>query len=279
MGIESAITTIPAKERTFLDYSRQQAIKQELYLFLLKKLEETAISKSATIASARIIDRAKSDPSPFKPSKTMILFMGLMAGLVLPFAVSFSKDIINTKVASMEDIVNNTTIPVLAEIGHNNANQIVAVTMNSRQLIAEQFRSLRTNLQYLIPNKQEKTILITSSMSGEGKSFLSINLAATLALANKKVILLELDLRKPKISENLGLQKTGFTNYTISEGADWRTMIQTAGQQPISFDILASGPLPPNPTELLMLPKVAKLMEELKIPMIILSSTPLLLAW
>ncbi len=263
-GMDAAITTIPAKERTFLDYSRQQAIKQELYLFLLKKMEETAISKSATIASARIIDRAKSDPSPFKPSKTMILFMGLMGGLVLPFAVSFGKDIINTKVASMEDIVNNTTIPVLAEIGHNNANQIVAVTMNSRQLIAEQFRSLRTNLQYLIPNKQEKTILITSSMSGEGKSFLSINLAATLALANKKVILLELDLRKPKISENLGLQKTGFTNYIISEGADWRTMIQTAGDHPISFDILASGPLPPNPTELLMLPKVSHLMEELK---------------
>jgi tyrosine-protein kinase Etk/Wzc len=263
-GMESAITTIPAKERAFLDYSRQQAIKQELYLFLLKKMEETAISKSATIASARVIDRAKSDPSPFKPSKTMILFMGLMGGLVLPFALSFGRDMINTKVASMEDIVNNTTIPVLAEIGHNNANQIVAVTMNSRQVIAEQFRSLRTNLQYLIPNKQEKTILVTSSMSGEGKSFLSINLAATLALANKKVILLELDLRKPKISENLGLQKTGFTNYIISEGADWRTMIQTAGQENMSFDILASGPLPPNPTELLMLPKMTQLMEELK---------------
>ncbi|WP_162915547.1 GumC family protein [Paraflavitalea soli] len=262
-GMESTITTIPAKERTFLDYSRQQAIKQELYLFLLKKMEETAISKSATIASARVIDRAKSDPSPFKPSKTMILFVGLMGGLVLPFAISFGKDMINTKVASMEDIVNNTTIPVLAEIGHNNANQVVAVTMNSRQLIAEQFRSLRTNLQYLIPNKLEKTILITSSMSGEGKSFLSINLAATLALANKKVILLELDLRKPKISENLGLQKTGFTNYIISEGADWRTMIQGAGQQ-INFDVFASGPLPPNPTELLMLPKVTQLMEELK---------------
>jgi len=263
-GMDAAITTIPAKERAFLDYSRQQAIKQELYLFLLKKMEETAISKSATIASARVIDRAKSDPSPFKPSKTMILFMGLMGGLVLPFALSFGKDMINTKVASMEDIVNNTSIPVLAEIGHNGANQIVAVTMNSRQLIAEQFRSLRTNLQYLIPNKQEKTILITSSMSGEGKSFLSINLAATLALANKKVILLELDLRKPKISENLNLQKTGFTNFIISEGADWRTMIQTAGQENMTFDILASGPLPPNPTELLMLPKMTQLMEELK---------------
>ncbi|MDF2189176.1 polysaccharide biosynthesis tyrosine autokinase [Paraflavitalea sp. CAU 1676] len=262
-GIESAITTIPAKERTFLDYSRQQAIKQELYLFLLKKMEETAISKSATIASARIIDRAKSDPSPFKPSKSMILFMGLLSGLVLPFALSFGRDMLNTRVASMEDIINNTSIPVLSEIGHNNANQTVAVTINSRQLIAEQFRSLRTNLQYLIPNKNEKTILITSSMSGEGKSFLSINLAVTLAIANKKVILLELDLRKPKISENLGLQKNGFTNFIISEGMDWRNLVQK-GSDNANFDVLASGPLPPNPTELLMLPKMTQLMEELK---------------
>lgn len=262
-GIESAITNMPAKERTFLDYSRQQAIKQELYLFLLKKMEETAISKSATIANARIIDRAKSDPNPFKPSKTMILFVGLIAGLALPFAISFGKDVVNTRVASMEDIVNNTSIPVLAEIGHSNAEQAIAVTMNSRQLIAEQFRSLRTNLQYLIPGKQEKIILITSSMSGEGKSFLSINLAATLALANKKVILLEFDLRKPKISQTLSLEKRGFTNYIIAEDADWRTMIQHSGKQ-AGFDILASGPLPPNPTELLMLPKVTTLMNELK---------------
>ena len=262
-GIESAITNMPAKERTFLDYSRQQAIKQELYLFLLKKMEETAISKSATIANARIIDRAKSDPNPFKPSKTMILFVGLIAGLALPFAVSFGKDMVNTRVASMEDIVNNTSIPVLAEIGHSSTEQAIAVTMNSRQLIAEQFRSLRTNLQYLIPGKQEKIILITSSMSGEGKSFLSINLAATLALANKKVILLEFDLRKPKISQTLSLEKRGFTNYIIAENADWRTMIQHS-EKHAGFDILASGPLPPNPTELLMLPKVTTLMNELK---------------
>lgn len=262
-GFEGQIRQVPAKERTFLDYSRQQSIKQELYLFLLKKREETAVSKSATIASARVIDMGKSDSSPFAPKKNMIFFLGFAAGLVLPFMISFGKDMLNTRVATANDISAITHVPILSEIGHNNEEKVIAVTANSRQLIAEQFRSLRTNLKYLLANNHEKTILVTSSMSGEGKSFLSINLCTTIAMAGRKTILLEMDLRKPKISNNLDLTKEGFTNYIISDDNNWQKWVQPSGVQE-NFDVLPCGPLPPNPAELLMMPKVATLFKELK---------------
>ncbi|MBO9562008.1 MAG: polysaccharide biosynthesis tyrosine autokinase [Niastella sp.] len=262
-GVEGMISKVPSKERIFLDYSRQQAIKQELYLFLLKKQEETAISKSSTLANARIIDMAKAESSPFKPKKSMIMMTAFLIGMLIPLVISFGKDYFNNRVNSIEDINALTSAPVLAEIGHNNEKDVVTISLRSRQLIAEQLRSLRTNLQYLLPGEHEKTILVTSSMSGEGKSFLSINLSAALALAGKKVILLELDLRKPKITENLNLRKTGFSNYIISNDDNWLQWTQPSGVDD-NFTVLPSGPLPPNPTELLMLPKTQQLFEELK---------------
>lgn len=262
-SFESQVSKVPAKERTYLDFTRQQSIKQELYLFLLKKMEETAISKSATIANARIIDQAKANNLPISPKKGLILLSGLLAGLVIPFFISFGKDIFNNRIDSPETVAALTNAPVIGEIGHNDEGSHVVISMKSRRIISEQFRSLRTNIQFLLPGDHQKTILVTSSMSGEGKSFLSINLCATLALAGKKVILLELDLRKPKISENLQLEKKGFSNYIISAGNDWRPWIQPSGTSD-SFDVLSSGSLPPNPTELLMLPKTVELFRELK---------------
>ncbi len=263
VGFDREILKVPSKERIFLDYSRQQAIKQELYLFLLKKREETAISKSSTVANARIIDKPKSDGSPFKPKKGMIILGGLLAGLIMPFAFSFGKDALNQKVASIKDITEQTRLPVLAEIGHNDGSQSVVVDNNSRGIVAEQFRSLRTNIQYLLPGENDKIILVTSSMGGEGKSFLSINLANVLALAGKKVILLELDLRKPKITNYLNLKKSGFTDYCISNGKDWQKWVQPVDNFE-NFHVLSSGPIPPNPTELLMLPKTGELFADLK---------------
>lgn len=262
-GFEDEISKVPAKERSFLDFSRQQAIKQELYLFLLKKREETSISKSSTIANARVIDKAKAEGAPFKPKKSMVIAAGLLLGLLLPFGLSFGRDMLNSKILSLSDVNTNTRVPILAEISHYKEKDPIAVTSGSRLIVAEQFRSLRTNLKYLLPTENEKVVLITSSMSGEGKSFLSINLCAALALAGKKVILLELDLRKPKITDNLGLKKHGYTNYIISENDNWQAWIQNSEHES-NFDIFASGPLPPNPAELLMLPKTAKLFNELK---------------
>ena len=262
-GFEDEFNKVPGKERTFLDFTRQQSIKQELYLYLLKKREETAVSRASTTAGARVIDEAKSEPLASKPKKLLIALIGCVLGVAFPFLFSFAKDFLNTRVSSAEDIQALTQVPVLAEIGHSTEESIIAVSMQSRQLAAEHLRGLRTNLQYLLTGKDEKNILITSSMSGEGKSFLSINLCLTLALAGKKAILLELDLRNPKISGALDLSKEGFTNYIIAPEPDWKKWVKPSGIQE-NFDVLSSGLLPPNPTELLMSPKVAVLLKELK---------------
>lgn len=262
MVFKDEINKVPSKERAFLDYSRQQAIKQELYLFLLTKREETAISKSSTIANARVVDAAKSDSSPFKPSKLTIILLGLIAGISLPVGFGVLKDSLNNRVNSMDDISAATQVPVVAEIGHNSTGEIIASDNGSGAIITEQLRSLRTNLQYLLTGKSQNTVLITSSMSGEGKSFLSINIASVFALAGKKVILLEFDLRKPKLTQSLQLEKKGFTNFILDEESNWRNWIQPSKIND-NFHFMSSGPLPPNPSELLMLPKVTTLFKEL----------------
>lgn len=260
---ESQISKVPAKERVWLDYERQQAIKQELYLFLLKKREETAISKSSTLANARVIDPAEANPFPFKPKKSFIFILAFIIGIFIPFGISALRRLLNNRVSSVEDISNFTNAPLIAEIGHNVEESEVAVTTTARTAIAEQFRALRTNLNFLMTNEKDKVILITSSMSGEGKSFTSVNLSLALALSGRKVVLLELDLRKPKISESLKIKKLGITNYLIEQDSNWNKWVQTYGTD-AKIDVLSSGPLPPNPAELLMLPKLNDLIEQLK---------------
>lgn len=263
-GFESQISKVPAKERLFLDFSRQQEIKQELYVFLLKKREETAISKSSNVANARIIDKAKADMFPLKPKKKAVIIQCFLLAILLPFGISFLFDFLNTKVNSLDDVTSTTRVPVLAEIGHNEQKDALAITPKAKTIISEQLRALRTNLEYVLADRPDKIILTTSSMSGEGKSFLSINLSAALTLADKKVILLELDLRKPKITENLNLVKKGFTNYVVSKEENLEQWIQPSGVME-NFDVLASGPIPPNPSELLMmLPRMNYLFDQLK---------------
>jgi tyrosine-protein kinase Etk/Wzc len=262
-NFDKEISSVPEKERMFLDYSRQQAIKQELYLFLLKKREETAITKTSNMANSRIIDKAKADNLPYKPKKAIILIAGLMLGFIFPFAISLGKDAITNRINTLKDITDNTHVQVLAEIGHNKEENGHIVVNHSRNLVAEQFRALRTNLQYLLTGKNDKTIMVTSSMGGEGKSFLSVNLCTVIALAGKKVLLMELDLRKPKITENLKLQKKGFTNYLISNNDDWQKWVQKSGIHE-NFDVFPAGPIPPNPTELLLLPQTAALFKSVK---------------
>lgn len=260
---ESQISKVPAKERVWLDYERQQSIKQELYLFLLKKREETAISKSSTLANARVIDPAEANPFPFKPKKSFILIVAFIVGVLIPFGIAALKRLLNNRVNTIEDITTFTNTPLIAEIGHNVEESEVAVSTTARTAIAEQFRALRTSLNFLMTNEKDKVILITSSMSGEGKSFTSVNLALALALSGRKVVLLELDLRKPKISESLKLKKLGITNYLIEQDNNWTKWVQTYGTD-VKIDVLSSGPLPPNPSELLMLPKLNELIEQLK---------------
>jgi capsular exopolysaccharide synthesis family protein len=256
--IDQKIQQVPAKERVFLDYSRQQAIKQELYLFLLKKREESAISKSSTLAVARIIDPAKSDALPYSPRRLLTYLAGLLLGMILPSVVIYIKDLLNQRVLTKQDVTAHTPVPILAEIGHTKDNEQVVVKKDNTAPVAEQFRAMRTNLQFILSGSQDKVILLTSTMSGEGKSFVAMNLAATLALSGKKVVLMELDLRKPRISDKLRLSnKQGFSTYVIGK-TPLETLIQPSGFHENCW-VITSGPIPPNPAELLLLDQTKQL--------------------
>ncbi|HEY8919690.1 MAG TPA: polysaccharide biosynthesis tyrosine autokinase, partial [Chitinophaga sp.] len=261
--VSSEIRSVPGKERVFLDYSRQQTVKQELYLFLLKKREESAISKSSNIAIARIIDLGKSEPLPFKPRRALTYLLGLIGGILLLSAWLYLRELLNRRVTDKEDITKNTPAPILAEIGHNANHERVVVEKESRSPVAEQFRAMRTNLQFILSGKKEKVILLTSSMSGEGKSFVATNLAAVLALSGKSVVLMEMDLRKPKISQMLGLpNQLGFSTYAIGK-VSLDELIKPSGIHD-NFWLIPSGPIPPNPVELLLLERTEQLFAELK---------------
>lgn len=262
-SVDDMIRKVPRNERIYLEYSRQQTIKQELYLYLLKKREETAISKSSTVANARIIDPAKSDGAPASPSRGRVYLAAIALGLMLPGIWVFSRELFNIKVAGKEDVKALTGMSIAGEIGHSDDGEEVVVQKESKTAIAEQFRALRTNIQFLLSEEDKQVLLLTSSMSGEGKSFVALNLAVTLSLSGQKVVLMELDLRKPKISSALNLKDNkGFTQYIIGQ-ATIADIIHPSGVAD-SLSVIPSGSIPPNPSELMMSDRVSELMHALK---------------
>src|SRR5690606_11073408 len=150
----------------------------------------------------------------------------------------------------------STPVPILGELSHHDDEESLVVNENSRSTIAELFRLIRTNLQYIIPGKSQQTILVTSSMSGEGKTFFTINLGAILALSGKKVIMLEFDIRKPRLLKSLGLepQSPGITGYLVNFDLTPQDLIQHYNIT--NLDIVSAGPIPPNPSELLLSPRI-----------------------
>jgi capsular exopolysaccharide synthesis family protein len=257
------IKTGPEKERVYLDISRQQDVKQQLYLYLLQKREETAISKSGTLANSRFIEPGKSDELPFKPQKPLFYLTAFFLGILLPAGIIYVKNLLNNTITDNTDITKGTNVPILGEIGHNTLGKTIVAEQNSRTVLAEQFRALRTNLQFLLKGKEKQVVMITSSTSGEGKSFLTINLGSALAISDKKVVVLELDLRKPKISKELGIpNEAGFTDYLISK-CKKEDIIKQTSIHPNLF-LISSGTIPPNPAELLLGKEVDELFEWLK---------------
>lgn len=260
----SEVRDIPATERIFLDLSRQQQLKHELYVYLLQKREETAISKTATVSNSRVIDPPKAAAAPFSPKRTATLLAGLLLGLILPSAVIYFRELLDTKVHSRDDIRKLTRTPIIGEIIRSRYRDTLVVSKYSRSAIAEQFRTLRTNLAFYLTASHQKAILLTSSMSGEGKSFIALNLATVLSFSGKRVVLMEMDLRKPNISVKLNTPvKVGFTNYIIDTSLTPEDIIMPSGVNDNLF-LIGSGPTPPNPAETLLNPRLNDLITLLK---------------
>jgi tyrosine-protein kinase Etk/Wzc len=263
-SLNAQVEASPHKERVFLDFTMKQSLEQQLYLYLLQKKEETAISKTSTISSARIIDPAKADYLPFKPRKLLIYALGFLFGAFAPLGFMLLRDSLNIKVTTKSDIEKGTFIPIVGEIGNNKNNNHLVVVDNSRSVLSEQFRSFRTNLQFILKDKISQVILITSSMSGEGKSFISLNLGNVFAITGKKVLFIELDLRKPKLSAALGMDNSnGFSNYIVSSSDDISEYIKKVYFNETTF-LLSSGAIPPNPSELLLDTKFGELLKQLR---------------
>jgi len=261
---QSKIRRVPAMERELLEINRQQSIKQNIYSYLLQKREETALSLAATASIARVIDPAMGSDFPISPNSKSIYLVSLLLGLGIPFAGIYTRDLLNNKVQTQQDVVVLTPTPIIGEIAHNSSNDTVVVNKTSRSPIAEMFRLVRTNLHFAAVGKPNFVLLVTSSMSGEGKTFFSINLGASLALTGKRVVLLDLDLRKPKVATNLELPEgPGLTDYMVNNKLIISDIVRPSESVPDMF-VVSAGPIPLNPAELMMSSKFTHFLHELK---------------
>ena len=274
--LKNQVHNVPLQERQYIDLSRDRDVKQTLYLYLLQKKEETAITKASNISSASIIEKPQSEYAPFSPNKKLSLIVALVAGFALPTIIILLINVLNNRISSRDDITAETSCTILAEIGHSSSQNMLSMEDEGRSIIAEQFRIFRTNIDFTIARKQCPKILITSSISGEGKSFVAANIAQVYAYSGKKVLLIELDLRKPKLSSMLKMENIGgFSSYIVS-GKDINEFIRPIPGNKNIF-LLNSGPIPPNPAELILSPAVGEMFKKLEslFDVIIIDSPPI----
>lgn len=263
----SKISSLPKQIREFRAIGRRLGIVSNLYSYLLKKKEENKITMAIALPNSKIVDSAYSSIKPVAPKKMIILLAGLILGFILPIAVIYIRDLLDTKFHSHKDLEKLIDVPVIGDIPVDKSNEKIVVNEGSRSATAESFRLLRTNLDFKLSKvaTKSKSIFVTSTISGEGKSFVSLNTACSLALSGKKVILVGMDLRAPKITQYLEVpNRAGVTNYLINPEENSLDKIIFNYRGFPQLDILSSGAVPPNPAELLMSPRVEDLFNELK---------------
>ena len=262
------ISNAPGQERAYVSIARQQEIKAGLYLMLLQKREENAIALAATANNAKIIDEAIADDIPVSPKRPMIYLIALILGIGIPVGIIYLIDLTKFKIEGRADVEKLTSVPVVGDIPltdeKNDKNGSIAVFENKNNLMSETFRNIRTNLQFMLDNDQ-KVILVTSTVSGEGKSFVSSNLAISLSLLGKKVVIVGLDIRKPGLNKvfQLSNKERGITQYLSNPETDLMELVQPSDVNKNLF-ILPGGTVPPNPTELLARNGLDKAIETLK---------------
>lgn len=271
------ISDAPTQERQFVSIARQQEIKAGLYLMLLQKREENAITLAATANNAKIIDEALPDDNPVSPKRMIIYLAALVAGMGFPIGIIYLIGLTKLKIEGRVDVERLTSLPIVGDIPLTSDKQgSIAVFENKNNLMSETFRSIRTNLQFMLENGKN-VILVTSTISGEGKSFVSGNLAISLSLLGKKVVIVGLDIRKPGLNKvfNIPKKEHGITQYLTNTTINLMDLVQQSDINKNLF-ILPGGTVPPNPTELLARDGLDKAIEILrqKFDYVILDTAP-----
>ncbi|MBC8109926.1 MAG: polysaccharide biosynthesis tyrosine autokinase [Verrucomicrobia bacterium] len=259
--IERATIKLPSTQRNLKSIERKFILNEDLFVYLLKKRAEAGIAKAANLPDNKVIDHAARATQIFPKAQynyTVAFVIGLLVPIVLILILSY----FNNAITNRKELESLTSIPILGVIGHNNKPSRLVVVPGSKSVIAEAFRSLRSNLQYVARNKERKTILITSTISGEGKTFSTNNLAYVLALSGKKTLLMEIDLRKPTGKDDFGISAdVGLTHYLVGKANKEQIIKKTQFE---FLDVIQAGEVPPNPSEILMDEKMEKLMLELQ---------------
>ena len=259
------ISDAPGQERQYVSIARQQEIKAGLYLMLLQKREENAITLAATANNAKIIDEPVAEGGPVSPKPKMIYMIALVVGVGLPIGIIFLIGLTKFKIEGRNDIEKLTTLPIVGDVPLTTERTgSIAVFENQNTLMSETFRNVRTNLQFMLKSDQ-KVILVTSTVSGEGKSFISANLAISLSLLGKKVVIVGLDIRKPGLNKvfNIPRKEQGITQYLSNPEKNLMDFVQLSDINKNLY-ILPGGTVPPNPTELLARDGLDKAIEILK---------------
>ena len=262
------ITSAPGQERQLVSISRQQEIKAGLYLMLLQKHEENAITLASTANNARIVDEAQAELFPVSPKGKLIYLIAFVLGIAIPVGIIYIIELLRYKIEDRSDVEKLTTVPIIGDIPASDnmpKESWVVVRENQNDMMAETFRNVRTNVQYMLGSNQ-KVVLITSTTSGEGKSFVAANLAISFALLGKKVVIVELDIRKPRLNKafQMSHKEDGITRYLADpEHTDLMSLLQQSNVTPNLY-ILPGGAIPPNPTELVARDSLVQAVDRLK---------------
>lgn len=265
---EHQIKQLPTTQREYLGYARKFALNDELYKFLMQKRAEAQIVMASNSPDNSIIDDARvSRAKKVAPNSAVIYLVCLVLGCGIPAAFIFLKEILNTKILEKSDIEKITSLPIIGQIPYispkDSHSSSTFVIDSPKSPVSEAFRSIRTNIEYIVKGKEKCIFSVISDSQGIGKTYISINMASIYAMYGKKTLLVGMDLRKPRIYQEFGISnKLGVSSY-LSNKASLSEIIQPSGKLP-SLDVITAGPVPPNPAELIASDKCSEFFEELK---------------
>lgn len=255
---------IPRMEREYVDVKRQQGIKSEIYIFLLQKMEENQLTLAANAPKAKVVDNAFVLFKPVAPKKIIVLVGSLAFGFFFALSIVYILELFKTTIQSKDELERLADAEIIGEIAKGDLNQKIVVENSSTNPQTELFRLLRGNLMFILNEPTKKVILVTSTIPGEGKTYVSSNLAVSLALTDRKVALVGLDIRNPRLSESFKVGKReGVTNYLSDSSFGVKDIAQASGVHP-NLDVILAGPVPPNPNELLLKNRLEELFVSLR---------------